>query len=148
MVYLRTIITFLILVNIFQSAKANIFKTDSSQTIKTQSIIIDLINSLPIKTENCGIIMEIESPIEPIKVTTNMGEVPTENMLYFSQNPEIFKRDIMQNFEELGYPLINIAKTALNAGVPFMLHVYSSNYQEGFSVMFSIDELLQLFSKK
>lgn len=142
MMYIRIIITFLILVNIFQPAKANIFKKDSATTNKTESIIIDLKSILPIKTENCGTIMEIESPIEPIKVTTNMGEVPTENMLYFSQNPEIFKRDIMQNFEDLGYPLINIAKTALNAGVPFELHVYSSNYHEGFSVIFSIDDLL------
>lgn len=117
-----------------QASKENEFHTEGSivQSIKAQ---------LPIETPTTGTIVSVEVPITPLTVTTDMGNVPEQNMRAYAQAPEMFKTAIMGNFRAMGDIFVSLAEAAFNAGIPFAVHLTSITFPEGFTITFNGEDL-------
>ncbi len=103
---------------------------------------------LPIETPATGKIISIEAPDAPLKVTTDMGNVPEQNMKAFAEKPELFKSAIMGNFPVMGDRLLRLAVAAYNAGIPFSIHIVSTSFPKGFTITFSVEELKEGLTEK
>lgn len=105
------------------------------------SIVESIKEQLPIETPATGTVVSVEAPAVPLIVTTNMGNVPEQNMRAYAQAPEMFKNAIMGNFRAMGDTLVSLAEAAFNAGIPFAVHITSTTFPEGFIITFNVDDL-------
>lgn len=105
-------------------------------------------NRLPIETPATGTIVSITPPTTPLTVTTDMGNVPEQNMRAYAQAPEMFKNAIMGNFRAMGDTLVILAEAAYDAGIPFAVHITATTFPEGFTITFSIEDLKKGLSMK
>lgn len=108
-----------------------------------KSTVLNMKTALPIQTPSTGTIVSITSPDSPLCVTTDMGDVPEQNMKTFAEKPEMFKNAIMGNFRAMGEQLVSLANAAYNAGIPFSIHLISTTYPQGFTITFSVEELCE-----
>jgi hypothetical protein len=115
--------------------------TNSDNLTKSSSIVETILKELPLETVATGTIVSIESPRTPLIITTDMGNVPEQNMRTFAQDPDLFKNAIMGNFRGMGEPFISLSEAAYNAGIPFAIHLTATTFPEGFTVTFTIDDL-------
>ncbi len=112
------------------------------------STVATLRSQLPLNTSTSGTLIKIESPSSPLTVTTDMGEVSAENFQAFAKNSDLIKNMAIQDYQGLGEPLISIARAALNAGIPFAIHFEASGFPEGFTIVFSPEELEKMLIVK
>lgn len=105
------------------------------------SIVESIKEQLPIETPATGTVVSIKAPNMPLTVTTDMGNVPEENMRAYAQAPEMFKNAIMGNFRAMGNTLVSLAEAAFNAGIPFSVHITSTTFPEGFIITFNVEDL-------
>lgn len=121
------------------SMNAQIHNEKEYQT--SGSIVESIKERLPIETPATGTVVSVEAPAVPLIVTTNMGNVPEQNMRAYAQTPEMFKNAIMGNFRAMGDTLVSLAEAAFNAGIPFAVHITSTTFPEGFIITFNVDDL-------
>lgn len=122
--------------------------TTEKLSLRNGSIVESIKGELPIKTRTNGTVVAIETPVTPLIVTTNMGNIEAEKMSA-PEMPEIFKNAIMVDFRAfLGEPFVPLAEAAFNAGLPFTIHFTSETYPQGFSVTFSLKDLEQALRKE
>lgn len=114
----------------------------NEKELHTSGSIVESIKvQLPIETPATGTVVSVEAPTLPLTVTTDMGNVPEQNMRAYAQAPEMFKNAIMGNFRAMGGTLISLAEAAFNAGIPFAVHITSSTFPEGFTITFNVEDL-------
>lgn len=123
-------------------------KTTACDDAVGTSTVLSMRELLPIETPATGKIISIEAPDAPLKVTTDMGNVPEQNMKAFAEKPELFKSAIMGNFPAMGDRLLSLAVAAYNAGIPFSIHIVSTSFPEGFTITFSVEELKEGLTEK
>lgn len=112
------------------------------------STVLAMKAHLPIETPATGTIVSIMPPAAPLCVTTDMGNVPEQNMKSFAEKPELFKKAILGNFQAMGKQLLRLATAAYNAGIPFSIHIISTSYPAGFTISFTAEELANGLSAK
>lgn len=105
------------------------------------SYVESIKEQLPIETPATGTVVSIKAPNIPLTVTTDMGNVPEQNMRAYAQAPEMFKNAIMGNFRAMGNTLVSLAEAAFNAGIPFAVHITSTTFPEGFIITFNVEDL-------
>ncbi len=123
-------------------------KTTDCDDAEGTSTVLSMREHLPIETPATGKIISIEAPDAPLKVTTDMGNVPEQNMKAFAEKPELFKSAIMGNFPVMGDRLLRLAVAAYNAGIPFSIHIVSTSFPKGFTITFSVEELKEGLTEK
>lgn len=123
-------------------------KTTACDDAVGTSTVLSMRELLPIENPATGKIISIEAPDAPLKVTTDMGNVPEQNMKAFAEKPELFKSAIMGNFPAMGDRLLSLAVAAYNAGIPFSIHIVSTSFPEGFTITFSVEELKEGLTEK
>lgn len=117
-------------------------------SVNSSSIVLDMVKSLPIKTPANGTLTSIVAPTAPLSITTDMGNVPVQNMQAMANNPEILKNAIMENFIAVGKDILSLAEAAYNVGIPLSIHLVSLSFPEGFIITFSVEELGQGLAQK
>lgn len=130
---------FILIACITFNMNAQIYNEGELQASK--SIVESVKEQLPIETPATGTIVSITAPNMPLTVTTDMGNVPEQNMRAYAQAPEMFKNAIMGNFRAMGDTLVYLAEVAFNAGIPFAVHITSTTFPEGFIITFNVDDL-------
>ncbi|MDE5795558.1 MAG: hypothetical protein K2H75_00445 [Muribaculaceae bacterium] len=110
-------------------------------SVNGESIVLEMMKSLPIETPTSGTLISIVPPAAPLSITTDMGNIPVQNMQAFANEPEVFKNAIMENFSAMGKDIVCLARAAYDAGIPLSIHLVSLSFPEGFVITFSVEEL-------
>lgn len=137
----RLILTGLLITGLLTPLKGAATTPTQCDSINDSSIVLSMMKSLPIETPTSGTLTSIVPPAAPLLITTDMGNVPVQNMQAFANEPEMFKDTIMGNFNAIGEDIVRLAKAAYDAGIPLSIHLVSLSFPEGFVITFSVEEL-------
>ncbi|MDE5876007.1 MAG: hypothetical protein K2H47_00650 [Muribaculaceae bacterium] len=137
----KLILTGLLIAGMTVSVEVSAKTPAQCDSVDKSSTVLEMIKSLPIETLSTGTLIFITPPVTPLSVTTDMGDVPVQNMQAFAKNPELFKNAFMSNFNAMGKDIIRLAEAAYNAGISLSIHLVSTSFPEGFVITFSVDEL-------